>query len=303
MFRDKSQKKVRRGRRSPHRSRASRLFDVLNVGFLLLLALSTIYPFWDSFVISFSSLKGYLASDNHWWPKEWSAEAYRFLLTRGDLWSAYFNSFIVTVAGTALNMFVTTMAAFVLSKNRLRGLRFFNFFILFTMLFSGGLIPTYLLVDALRMKNTLWALMIPNLVSAYNFIVLRSFFAKNPKEIEESAKIDGCTDVGVLFRVVLPISKPGLLTVTLYYAVGHWNDFMSSVLYITDRKLYVLQMFLRSMLYESDAAYQSGGESLFLLGQPIKMACIVLSVLPIFLAYPFFQKYFTKGITAGAVKG
>lgn len=291
------------GNKLIYNSIPSRIFDTFNVIFLLFLALAAIYPFWDTLVISLSTLKSYLSTSFHIWPKEWSLEAYKYVFSRPDVWRAYLNTLVVTIVGTSLNMLVTTMASFVLSKPQLRGARFLNFFILFTMLFSGGLIPTYLLVDSLGLKNSLWALMIPNLVSTYNFIVLKTFFVNNPKEIEESAKMDGCTDIGVLFRIVIPITKPGLLTITLYYAVAHWNNFMSSLLYITDSKKYVLQMFLRSMLFESDAAYQSGGESLFLLGQPIKMATIMVSVIPILLAYPLFQKYFAKGITAGAVKG
>lgn len=284
-------------------STASKIFDVFNFVFLTLIAFTTLYPFWDTAVTSFSSLRSYLSTNFHIWPSEWSFEAYEYMIKQPDLWNSYVNTLFVTIVGTAINMFITAMAAYVLSKEWLKGQRVFMFLIVFTMLFQGGMIPTYIIVDTLYLTDSLWAMILPTAVNTYNLIVLRTFFFQNPAEIEESASIDGCSDVGIFFRIVLPISKPGLLTVTLYYAIAHWNDFMSGVLYIIDRKKWVLQLFLRSMLFESDAAYQSGGESLFLLGQPMKMAAVMMSLIPILLAYPFFQKYFTEGITAGAVKG
>lgn len=293
----------REPKRKIETSLASKIFDVFNFLFLALIAFTTLYPFWDTAVTSFSSLRSYLATSFHIWPSEWSFEAYDYMLKQGDLWNSYLNTLFVTIVGTAINMIITAMAAYVLSKEGLKGQRIFMFLIVFTMLFQGGMIPTYIIVDTLYLTDSLWAMILPTAVNTYNLIVLRTFFFQNPVEIEESASIDGCSDVGIFFRIVLPISKPGLLTVTLYYAIAHWNDFMSGVLYIIDRKKWVLQLFLRSMLFESDAAYQSGGENLFLLGQPMKMAAVMMSLIPILLAYPFFQRYFTEGITAGAVKG
>lgn len=293
----------REPKRKIETSLASKIFDVFNFLFLALIAFTTLYPFWDTAVTSFSSLRSYLATSFHIWPSEWSFEAYDYMLKQGDLWNSYLNTLFVTIVGTAINMIITAMAAYVLSKEGLKGQRIFMFLIVFTMLFQGGMIPTYIIVDTLYLTDSLWAMILPTAVNTYNLIVLRTFFFQNPVEIEESASIDGCSDVGIFFRIVLPISKPGLLTVTLYYVIAHWNDFMSGVLYIIDRKKWVLQLFLRSMLFESDAAYQSGGENLFLLGQPMKMAAVMMSLIPILLAYPFFQRYFTEGITAGAVKG
>jgi putative aldouronate transport system permease protein len=285
------------------RSVGSRVFDVINAVFLTLLAFSTLYPFWDTLVVSFSSIKGYLSSSFHLWPKEWSLEAYRYMLKQDQLWRSYANTFFVTIVGTVLNMLITIPGAYVLSKKHLKGYRVIMFFITFTMMFTGGIIPLYLVVDGLGLKNSLWSMILPSAVNTFNLIVLRTFFFKNPEEIEESARIDGCNDISVLFRIVIPISKAGITTIAMYYAVFHWNDFMSAVMYITDKKKFPLQLFLRSMLFESDAAYSSGGESLFLLGQPMKMAAIMMAVLPIVLIYPWIQKYFTQGVTAGAVKG
>lgn len=284
-------------------STASKIFDVCNITFLGLLGLITLYPFWDCLVVSFSSIKSYLSSGVHLWPKEWSLEGYKYMLSNMQLWISYANSIFITVVGTALNMILTTMAAYVLSRRDLKGQRFFRFFAVFTMMFSGGTIPLYMVVMKLHLMNSLWSMILPTAINTYNLIILRNFFMDLPVELEEAALLDGCTDVGVLFRVMLPISKPALTTVTLFYAVDHWNEFFSAIMYINKMEEWPLQLFLRSMLFMNDAAYSSGGESLFMLGQPMKMAAIMLAIIPIMCAYPFFQRYFTTGITAGAVKG
>ncbi|MDL2234042.1 carbohydrate ABC transporter permease [Ruminococcaceae bacterium OttesenSCG-928-L11] len=285
------------------RSVGSRAFDAFNVTFLVLLSIMTLYPFWDSLVVSFSSLKGYLSSNVHLWPVEWSLDGYRYMLGNRELWSSYANSIFITVVGTLLNMIVTIMTAYVLSKKDLKGQRVLMFLCVFTMMFSGGIIPTYIVIKDVGLMNKLWAMMIPQLINTYNLVIMRNFFTAMPKELEESAMLDGCTEVGVLFRIVLPVSKPAITTVALFYAVDHWNDFFSAIMYINDRGKWPLQLFLRSMLFENEMAYASGGESLFLLGQPLKMAAVMLAIIPIMCAYPFFQKHFAKGVMIGAVKG
>lgn len=284
-------------------SLGSRIFNVINVTLLIFLALITFYPFWDCLVVSVSSLKSYLSTGIHLWPSEWSFEGYAYMLKTVELWTSYANSIFITVAGTAVNMLITIMAAYVLSKRDLKGQRILMFFAVFTMMFSGGIIPTYMIIKSLGLMNSLWSMILPSAVNTYNLIVLRNFFMDLPRELEEAAKLDGCTDVGILFKIMVPISKPAITTVTLYYAVDHWNDFFSAVMYINDRKKWPLQLFLRSMLFENDAAYSGSGDSLFLLGQPMKMAAVMMSLLLIMCAYPFFQKYFTKGVMTGAVKG
>lgn len=284
-------------------SLGSRIFNVINVTLLIFLALITFYPFWDCLVVSVSSLKSYLSTGIHLWPSEWSFEGYAYMLKTAELWTSYANSIFITVAGTAVNMLITIMAAYVLSKRDLKGQRILMFFAVFTMMFSGGIIPTYMIIKSLGLMNSLWSMILPSAVNTYNLIVLRNFFMDLPRELEEAAKLDGCTDVGILFKIMVPISKPAITTVTLYYAVDHWNDFFSAVMYINDREKWPLQLFLRSMLFENDAAYSGSGDSLFLLGQPMKMAAVMMSLLLIMCAYPFFQKYFTKGVMTGAVKG
>ncbi len=285
------------------KSGSDRLFDLVNYTLLGILAILTLFPFWDSFVVSFSSLKSYLETDFHLWPTEWSFEAYQYMLTNAELWSSYANSIFVTVVGTFLNMIVTIMTAYVLSKKNLKGQRVIMFGIVFTMMFTGGIIPLYMVVKDFQLLDTLWSMIVPTLVMTANLIILRNFFNDLPQSLEEAAMIDGCTEVGVLFKIVIPISKPAITTVALYYAVEHWNDFFSAVMYIVDRGKWPLQLFLRSLLFENDAAYASGGESLFLLGQPMKMAAVMMAIIPIMCAYPFFQKHFTQGVLSGAVKG
>ena len=285
------------------RSAGSVIFDTLNLLILCLLAFSTIYPFWDTLVVSFSSLKSYLSSSVHLWPKEWSVEGYSYMLSNPLLWTSYGNTLFITIVGTCINMLITIMTSYVLSKTYLRGHRVITFLCVFTMMFSGGIIPTYMVIKDIGLLNSVWAMIIPTAISTYNMIILRNFFSAMPRELEESATLDGCTEIGVLFRIVLPVSLPAITTVTLFYAVDHWNDFFSAIMYINKQKSWPLQLFLRSMLYENEAAYQSGGESLFLLGQPMKMAAVMMAIIPIMCVYPFLQKYFTEGIERSGLVG
>lgn len=285
------------------RSFASRVFDGFNAGFLIFLALSTFYPFWDSLVVSFSSLKSYLRTGIHLWPSQWSFDGYVYMLQNIDLWISYANTIFITAAGTLINMLITTMAAYVLSRKDLKGRRILMFLAVFTMMFSGGIIPTYIIVKDVHLMNSLWSMILPSAVNTYYLVIMRNFFLALPEELEEAALLDGCTDIGVLFRIMIPISKPAITTITLFYAVDHWNDFFSAIMYINSKVYWPLQLFLRSLLFENDAAYASGGDSLFLLGEPMKMAAVMMAVIPIMCVYPFFQKYFTKGVMVGAVKG
>lgn len=285
-----------------HRGFGSRLFDVINIVLLVLLALTCIYPFWDTLIVSFSSLKSYLSTSVHLWPSEWSVEGYQFMFSNATLWTSYLNSAFITVVGTLVNLIITVMAAYTLSKRDLKGYRFLTFLAVFTMMFSGGIIPTYMIVKDVGLMNSLWSMILPTAVNTSYLIIMRNFLFDLPHELEESAMLDGCTEVGVLFRIILPISRPSIITIALFYAIDHWNDFFNAIMYIMDEEKWPLQLFLRSMLFENEAAYSST-QSLFLLGQPMKMAAVMMAIIPIMLVFPFFQKYFAKGITAGAVKG
>lgn len=299
----KRNKSIRPRKNRIQESFGSRLFDAVNVILLILLAFSTLYPFWDTLIVSVSSLKSYLSTSIHLWPSEFSFDGYSYVFSNGELWSSYGNTLFITVVGTIINMVITIMTAYVLSKPALRGHRVLNFLAVFTMMFSGGIIPTYMIVKATGLMNSLWAMMLPTAINTSSLVILRNFFMDIPAALEEAAMLDGCTEVGVLFRVVIPNAKASITTIALMYAVEHWNDFYNAIMYITNRKRWPLQLFLRSMLFETEAAYSSGGQSLFLLGQPMKMAAVMLSVIPIVCMYPFFQKHFSKGMMVGAVKG
>ncbi|MFD0867667.1 Inner membrane ABC transporter permease protein ycjP [Chlamydia abortus] len=285
-----------------HSGAGSKIFDTVNYMFLTFLAFLTLYPFWDSLIVSITPLQESLSSNLHLYPKSVTLEAYQYLLQLKQLWVSYGNSIFITVFGTIISMFATTMAAYALSKRQLPGGRPIMFAIVFTMMFSGGIIPTYLVVKQLGMMNTVWSMMIPTAIQTYNLIIMRNFFTSIPDSLEESARIDGCSDLGILLRIVIPLSMPAIATISLFYAVARWNEFFTAVMYVTDKGVWPLQLFLRSMLIDNEASFQSGGDSPFLLGQSIKMATIMISTIPVMIIYPFFQKYFVQGVTLGAVK-
>ncbi|WP_105618439.1 carbohydrate ABC transporter permease [Vallitalea okinawensis] len=285
------------------RSIGNRIFNTINVIVLTILALATLYPFWEVLVSSISSYEGYLATDYHILPTEVDLTAYKYIFRMEGLWSSYGVTIFITVVGTLINMLLTITTGYVLSKEDLKGTKIIMFLIVFTMLFSGGLIPSYMVVKNLGIMNTVWALIMPTAISTYNLIIMKNFFMSIPKSIEESAIIDGCTDIGVLFKIVIPLSMPAIATISLFYAVYHWNDYFQAVLYITNREKWPLQLFLRSMLFENEASSMSGGDDPYLLGTPIKMAAVMVALIPIISTYPFFQKYFVKGVMIGSVKG
>lgn len=281
----------------------NKVFDFFNYMLFIFLALITVYPIWDCFIVSIIPVGEYLKGSIHLWPKQIDLSAYKYIFGMKELWRSYGVTIYVTIVGTLVNITLTTMTAYVLSKRGLKGQRVIMFLIIFTMMFSGGLIPSYILIKNLKLMNTLWALILPGAIATYNLIIMKTFFEGLPASLEESAKIDGCNDMGILIKIIVPISLPAIATISLFYAVSQWNQFFAAVMYITDKTKYPLQLFLRAMLFENEAAMQGGGDSPFLLGMPIKMATVLVAVIPIICVYPFFQKYFVKGVLIGAVKG
>jgi putative aldouronate transport system permease protein len=213
-------------------------------------------------------------------------------------------SIYITTVGTLINLVFTALMAYPLAKPHLRGRQVIMLGVLFTMLFSGGMIPTYFVVKALHLTNTLWALMIPTAISAFNLIVLKNFFQQIPDGLEDSAKIDGCNDVGVLFRVVLPLSMPAMATFALFYAVAHWNQFFNAILYINDNTKWPIQVLLREIvILASGRIGDTEIDDADIQPLTIRMAVIVFATLPILVVYPFLQKHFAKGVMLGSVKG
>ncbi|WJH32746.1 carbohydrate ABC transporter permease [Paenibacillus sp. CC-CFT747] len=229
------------------------------------------------------------------------------MLTNVSLLSGFRVTVLSTIGGVAVGTFFTATTAYAVSKKRLRGRLLFSFLILFTMLFSGGLIPTYLLIKNLHMMDTYWALILPNAIGAWNIFVMVSFFRGIPEELEEAAKIDGANDLTVFFRIVLPLSNAVIATISLFIAVSYWNDFFSSVLYINTKEMWQLQMVLRDLINNTNAALESSGVNVSYQRNisvfTVKMAAIIVASIPILIVYPFLQKHFVKGAMIGSIKG
>ena len=287
----------------------SRVFDVFNYVFVTLIALTTILPFIYIIGASFATEYEIATRPMFFIPRDTTLNAYRYIFSSGKILQGFKNSIFITVCGTAINLFFTVTMAYALSKTRLRGRNFFLNLVLVSMFFSGGMIPGYIVVaNILNLKNTYWAVLLPGAISAYNMMIVKNFFQGIPQELEESASMDGCTDIGVLIRIVLPLSLPVLATFGLFYAVGHWNAYFGAMIYMTNAKeKWPLQVLLREIIIMSNAAAGDMNNMDPEFVQPpeesIKMAVIVVSTIPIMCVYPFLQKYFVKGVMVGALKG
>jgi len=288
-------------------SRGERAFGIGNILFMLVLMAVTLYPL---LYVLFASLSNPTDLTQHrgllFFPLDMTFEAYRRVFANPIILSGYRNTLFIVIVGTALNVLMTTLGAYALSR---RNLLFRNpamFFIVFTMFFSGGLIPSYLLVgQTLGMQNTLWALIIPGAVNTLNLIIMRTAFNAVPVALEEAARIDGANDWVILFRIFLPLAWPVVAVMILFYGVAHWNAFFSALIYIHDRDLYPLQLVLREILISSNVQNMttdvSSGDVLAI-GETIKYATIIVATLPILVVYPYLQRYFVKGVLIGAIK-
>ncbi|MDF2960790.1 MAG: transporter permease [Paenibacillus sp.] len=280
-------------------------FDACNYFFLAILAVVMIFPFWNVLVSSLTAPHLVLEGGIMFWPKQITWVAYETIFNTSNFIKVFQNTVFITVAGTFISMLLSVMLAYPLSKKRLAGAQFMVFTVFFTMMFNGGIIPSYLLVKSLGLIDTLWALIIPNAINAFNIIILISFFRSLPEELEDSARIDGCNDFGILFRIMIPVSLPILATLTLFYAVAQWNMFFHAVMYISSPDNFTLQVLLRQLLIQltSDAIGASLSEDVPKIGVTVKLAMILVSTVPILFVYPFLQKHFAKGIMVGSIKG
>nr|WP_145405425.1 carbohydrate ABC transporter permease [Paenibacillus xylanexedens] len=240
-------------------------------------------------------------------PKVFSFSAYEYIFSSSTIFRSIGVSVFITVAGTLVNLFFTLTMAYPLSRSDFWGRNVLMNMVIFSMLFGGGMIPTYLVIRGLGLLDSYWALMLPGAISAFNLIVVKNFFQQMPPGLEEAARIDGCSDLGVLWRIVLPLSKPVIATFALFYAVGHWNNFFSALLYISDSDKWPLQVMLRQIVLLSQASVGDMANMDPNFVQPpeqsIKMAVIVVGTIPILLVYPFLQKHFAKGVMLGSIKG
>lgn len=279
----------------------------LNHLFLIIIALLCLFPFYYVVVISISPETEVIRKGIVWFPEKIAWTAYTEMITgRHGLLQAYHITLFRTIVGTLLNLLLTFMTAYPLSKKMLPGRSGFILFIVFTMLFNGGLIPTFLVVQSMGLLDTVWALIIPGLIGTFYVIIMKSFFEQLPAEIEESAKIDGAGEVQTMIRIVFPLTLPVMATVGLFYAVYHWNSYFDAVMYLNDVRLNPLQVVLRNILLNvqmqnTEISQFSDGHKVSM--HSVKMAAVVLTTVPILVVYPFIQKYFTKGVMLGSVKG
>ncbi len=282
-----------------------RIFSVVNFTLLAIIALVTVLPFVHVVAGSFTTSAEIAANKFVLIPKVWSLDAYRFIFSTNTIFKAMGVSIGVTAIGTLFSMFVTALMAYGLSRRDLDGRNYINFMVVFTMLFHGGMIPTFLVVKELGLIDSYAALILPSAISAFNMIILKNFFQNIPEGLEESAKIDGCNDFGILFRIVLPLSLPALATISLFYSVTYWNTYMSAILYLDDSAKWPIQVLLRQIVVLASGMDHSSTLDATVPppDQTIKMAVIVVATLPILMIYPFMQKHFAKGAMLGSMKG
>ena len=286
----------------------NKLFYSIVYTVLILLLIVVLYPLIYIVSASFSSPNAVSTGKVILFPVDFSLEGYKEVMKYSDVWIGYRNTILYTVAGTVLNVVLTMLTGFGLSRKGLPGRKFITFLFTFTMLFSGGLVPTYLVMNRLNLINTPFAMIFPGAINITNMIIARTFISSIPDDLEEAAMIDGCSHARYFFEMVVPLSKAIIAVLMLYYAVGHWNAYFNALIYLSNRALYPLQLFLREILVLNTA----GGDTIMDpeleekmrgMAELLKYALIVVSTAPILCAYPFAQKYFTKGVMVGSLKG
>jgi putative aldouronate transport system permease protein len=287
-----------------HNTRGGRAFDAANYVFLTVIGVLTLLPFIYVFAGSFATEAEITRRPFFIWPEQFSLGSYEYIFSTPAFTRALVTTVLVTAVGTVVQLVFTVTMAYPLAKKNLRGRQLILSLVIFAMVFSGGMIPTFLLVKDLGLLNSYWALILPAAINPFSLIIIKNFFQELPAELEESAKMDGATEVGILWRILLPLSKPVLATFALFYAVGIWNDFMSPLLYLSDNSKWTLQMYLRQVTAASDLLGTGNVDPSYIPPeQGIKFAVIVVATLPILIFYPFLQKHFAKGMLIGSVKG
>lgn len=285
-----------------HRHKKVHVSTVLNYLLFIIIGIIMLYPFWYVVMYSFSDPSKASLNSLYLWPAGFTVESYIYAFSKKILFSGFFNSVFLTLVGTCVNMVLTIMLAYPLSREKLPGRKYLSAFVIFPMLFNGGMIPTYLVIKQFGLLNSLWSLIASMAVNVYNLLILSKFFKSIPDSLIEAAKIDGCGDAATLVKIVLPLSKASLATISLFYAVQHWNEFLHATIYINTDSKWPLQVVLRNIIDMVANDLNSGGE-VFMNPENFKMATIVITVLPIICVYPFLQKHFTQGVMMGSVKG
>ena len=286
------------------KTRRISVFTVLNYAFFTLVALLCLLPYLHIIAKSFSSNTAVVSGKVAFWPVDFGLEVYKYVFQDSLFWSAFGNSVFVTVVGTLLSMVVTVFAAYPLSKPDFCGRRVILLLYVFSMLFYGGMVPIYVFMQSLGLLNTLWAIIVPFIISQYNMFVMKTFFEGLPAAIEESARIDGAGHMRILFSIVLPLSLPSLATIGLFYAVGYWNNYYHAMLFITRPEVKPMQLYLYELISTATRVSELDPEmAMSVSSAGVQAGSILVGTLPILLLYPFAQKYFISGLTIGSVKG
>ena len=282
------------------------LFQLFSTIVLLIVVVITLYPFVHMLAVSLSGDVYVMRNQVSIFPKGLNFKMYEIVLGDPKIWTAYKNTLVYTVLGTLIAMVVTSMGAYALSRPNMAFRTPLTMIIVFTMFFSGGMIPTFLVVRSLGLVDTLWGMVLPGAVSTWNLILMRTFFSGIPRELEESGRMDGLNDIGIFLRIIVPLSKASFATIALFYAVGLWNNFIFPLLYLRSQDMFPLQVLLRNLVLagsvSSGDVTRIGGDNQ-IVEESLKFATIMVSTLPILIVYPFIQKYFVKGAMIGAVKG
>lgn len=286
------------------KSFGDKVFDIFNYTFITLFSLACLFPFFYVLSFSVTPYEEYLKNPLKLIPSHLDFDAYRQILKQPMMWSGYRVTLIITVAGVLLNIFLLVISAYPLSKKDLKGRNVILMFITFTMFFNGGLIPNFYLIKTLGLYNTIWSMIIPGALGAYNLLLMKNFISTIPESLEESAIIDGASEITVLFKIIVPLSMPAIATFIIFHAVTQWNTFFLAIIYTSKRSLWPLMLILRDLVVEDggvakDNMDADSGVTVF----TIKMAIIIFATLPILVVYPFMQKYFMKGLLVGSVKG
>ena len=290
------------------KSKGDRAFDITLVVISILIILVIAYPLYFVVIASFSQPEAVLGGKLRFLPVGFNLESYQMVLTEPKVLTGYRNTILYTVLGTCINLVLTTLAAYPLSRKDMPFRGLLTFVASFTMLFGGGMIPVYLVVRGLKLTDSIWAMVIPNALATYNMLVMKNYFQSSiPEELQEAAAIDGCDHFGTLIRVVLPLSAPIMAVIVLFYAVGHWNAFFNAIIYLRNQDLFPLQVVLRDILLQNSLEAVGGDLTgmyeKVMRGESMKYALIIVASAPVIMLYPFVQKYFVKGVMVGAIKG
>ncbi|TMR25320.1 carbohydrate ABC transporter permease [Nonomuraea turkmeniaca] len=287
------------------KSRGYRVFQGINAVILTGVVIVTLYPFVNIIARSFSDERHIVAGQVNFFPRGFNVKTYQLVVSDPMFWTNYRNTVVYTVVATAIAMVLTTCYAYVLSKKHLKGRTGLIWVAIFTMIFSGGLIPQYVLVNSLGLTNSIWAIVLPNAISVFNLLVMKAFFEGLPRDLEEAAAIDGLNTYGILWRIVLPLSKAVIATMVLFYAVSFWNSWFTAFLYLNEQDLFPVTIYLRNLIAGATGAESAGAalSEVSAAAANIQAVTIMLTVLPILAVYPFVQRYFVSGVMLGAVKG